>query len=122
MTRRRGIHSDWRGLTVVITCRLVSRYLWTTASIDVWLDGNRILRTGGVLKRRGSSTETFHLGNTQHEATVSWGAGRFLSFPCTLTIDGIVVAESPVFIENGWLLLTPLGLAIGVVLARHLRH
>ncbi len=68
MTKRRGSRAVWYGVPIIITCRLIRRYVWTTASIDVWVDGNRVLESGGVLKMTGSHAESFHFRNTTHEA------------------------------------------------------
>jgi hypothetical protein len=118
VTKRRGSRAVWNGVPVIITCRLIKRYVWTTASIDIWVDGNLVLRSGGVLRITGSRTESFYFDTATHEATLAWRAGRLLSFPFKLVIDGTVVVESRVFIENWWLLFWPLYLAIGLVFAR----
>lgn len=101
----------WQDRTVDVQARLVPRYLWNTASIDVLVDGQQILRTGGQLKLKGSHSGTFtHAGST-HNAELSWKFGGLsLSFPYELRIDGATVATSRVHIRN-W----PVGLIAAVV-------
>jgi hypothetical protein len=64
----------WQGGTLDVQARLVPRYLWNTASIDVFLDGRPILRTGGQLKLTGSQTATFTYADTAHTAELSLGS------------------------------------------------
>lgn len=102
----------WQGSPVDVQARLVPRYLWNTASVDVFLDGQRILRTGGQFKFTGSFSTTFtHAGST-HKAELSWGlCGLSFSFPYRLRIDGVPVADSRVRIRN-W----PVALIVAAVL------
>ncbi len=95
----------WRGCTVEVTARLVPRYLWSTASIDVHLDGRCILRTGGQRKIVGSSTAEFQHDGESHTVALSWDQVRSdgfagLSFPFHLSIDDAKVAASEVPVEN----------------------
>ena len=91
---------QWHGSTVEVTARLIPRFLWTTASIDVFIDGECVLRTGGQLKIIGSSsTEFFHRGRV-HQVELSWGMGSLEGFPYQLWIDGSKVAVSRVLIQN----------------------
>jgi hypothetical protein len=116
--KRPGPNVPWNGVAVLVTSRLISRFAWTTASIDVWVDGNRVLRSGGALRFTGNHTETFHLGDATHEAKLTWGTGWLRSFPYKLEIDGTVVAESRVVTENWWLIFWPFLLAMGFVFVR----
>lgn len=103
----------WQGNTVEVQARLVPRFLWNTASIDVFLEGQRILRTGGQLKFTGSRIATFSHSGSIHTAELNWGFSGFsFSLPYRLQIDGVPVAASRVRIQN-W----PLGVAIGIMLA-----
>ena len=52
----------WEGSAVEVRARVVPRYLWTTTSIDVFVDGRCILKTGGQMKAVGSSFAEFHHG------------------------------------------------------------
>jgi hypothetical protein len=119
---RHGSSVAWNGVAVMVTSRLVSRYFWTTASIDVWLDGNRVLSSGGVLRVTGNHTESFRFGDATHQAKLTWGAGWLRSFPFKLEVDGTLVAESRVVTENWWLVFWPLFLAIGFVFVRQVLH
>lgn len=97
----------WNGRTVEVTARLVPRYLWTTASIDVFLDGECILRTGGQMKAIGFSEAGFHHDGSVHVARLSWGSAHQLSFPFQLWIDGAKVMVSDVAVANPVLFLMP---------------
>jgi len=103
---------QWQGSPVDVQARLVPRYLWNTASVEIFLDGQRILRTGGQFKFTGSYSTTFtHAGGT-HKAELSWGlCGLSFSFPYRLRIDGAPVADSRVRIRN-W----PVALVVAAVL------
>ena len=92
--------ANWNGHTVVVTSTLISRYLWQTASIDVFVDENCVLRTGGQAKITGSHRETFHFAGSTHEAALSWGRAGLRSFPVQLTIDGQKIVDSRVRTAN----------------------
>jgi hypothetical protein len=119
---RHGTDVDWNGVAVLVRSRLIRRYLWTTASIDVWVDGNCVLRSGGAPQFTGNHTETFHFGHTTHQAKLTWGAGWLRSFPFKLEIDGTVVAESRVVTENWSLVFWPFFLAMAFVVVQQLLH
>jgi hypothetical protein len=91
----------WQGSTVDVQARLVPRFLWNTASIDVFLDGQPILRTGGRFKFTGSHSSPFtHAGST-HTAELSWGfCGLSFSIPYQLRVDDAPVVASRVQIRN----------------------
>jgi hypothetical protein len=104
---------SWHGSTVDVQARCVPRFLWTTASIDVFLDGRCILQTGGQLKITGSHSATFTHSNLTHSTKLSWQRTGFsFSFPYELEIDSVSVAKARVHIRN-W----PLMLVGGVLLA-----
>jgi hypothetical protein len=102
----------WKDSTVDVQARLVPRFLWNTASIDVFLDKQCILRTGGQLKVTGSHSATFTHSGSTHTAELSWGYGLLFSFPYKLRIDGTPVSESRVRVQN-W----PLGLFVAFLVA-----
>jgi len=102
----------WNGSQVEVQAHLVPRFLWSTASIDVFLDGQCILRTGGQLKAVGSHSATFRHSDSEHRAELSWGVGFFRSFPYQLRIDGAPVSDARVYVRN-W----PLGLITSLLLA-----
>lgn len=103
---------QWQGSPVDVQARLVPRYLWNTASVEVFLAGQRILRTGGQFKFTGSFSTTFTHGGGAHKAELSWGmCGLSFSFPYQLRIDGAPVADSRVRIRN-W----PVALVVAAVL------
>ena len=107
----------WQGRVVEVKARLVPRFLWNTASIDVFLDGQCILRTGGKLNLTGSHSATFDHSGSTHTAEVSWGFSGFsFSFPYRLQIDGVPVVTSRVHVENWWMAVA-VGIVFGLVLA-----
>ena len=101
----------WRGSAVEVQARLVPRFLWNTASINVFLDGRCILRTGGKLNLTGSHSATFDHSGSTHTAELSWGfSGLSFSFPYRLQFDGVPVVASRVHVENWWT-----GIAVGIL-------
>ena len=91
----------WRGCLVDVQARLIARYLWHTASLEVILDGRTILQTGGQLKASGSCSTTFMHASTTHTAELSWGISMLgLSFPYQLRIDGVPIVASRVKVRN----------------------
>jgi hypothetical protein len=95
----------WEGSTVEVRARIVPRFLWTTASIDVYLDGRCILKTGGQMKAVGSTLAEFYHGGAAHTAALSWGQARMshslsLTFPYQLFFDGAKIIVSDVSVEN----------------------
>jgi hypothetical protein len=108
----------WQGRTLDVQARLVPRYLWNTASIDVFLDGQPILRTGGQLKLTGSQSATFTYAAAAHTAELSWGSsGLSFSFPYQLRIDGALVAASRAHIRNWPVAVVVLAVSMAVLLA-----
>ena len=111
--------ASWNGVSIQVTARTVPRYLFTTASIDVMVDGRQVIGTGGVLKRTGSHQVSFQIGNLSHRATLSWGVGSPASFPFRLQIDEALVLEGRVPTKNWWLGLWPwtVAVALGILAA-----
>ena len=103
---------QWQGSRVDVRARLIPRFLWTTASIDVFLDEQCILRTGGQMKCTGSYSTTFTHSGSAHTAELAWGYGFLFSFPYKLRIDGTAVSEARVRVQN-W----PLGLIFAFLVA-----
>jgi hypothetical protein len=116
-----GAKTRWHGSTIEVTARIVPRYLWTTASIDVFLDGRCILRTGGQMRIIGSSSAEFHHDGSVHTAELSWENVHdrgFIrpGFPYQLRIDGTKVAVAEVAVENPGLILIPLLVLVSPIL------
>ena len=107
---------QWQGKPVLVTSKLVPRILWQTASIDVSIDGERILRTGGKFKYKGAHADRFRRSGAQHEAVLAWGISGLRSFPVQLSIDGEPVLESRVHISNWPLSLWPLAIPLALLL------
>jgi hypothetical protein len=105
---------QWQGSAVEVRARLIPRFLWTTASIDVFLDGQCILRTGGQMKVLGSHSTSFSHSGSTHTADLSWGnpGASLRYFPYKLRIDGAPISEARVYVQN-W----PVGLVIAFLIA-----
>jgi len=116
----RTVSTSWVGVPVLVTSRFISRYAWTTATIEVAVNGRSILSTGGVMKITGSTTTTFEHNGTRHEAKLSWGRGSVFSFPVKLEIDGALVADSRVGLSNWWLAFWPFTVTIMIGLLIYL--
>jgi hypothetical protein len=96
----------WHDANLTMRARAVPRYLWSTVSIEVFVEGTCVLRTGGERREVGFVTHCFDYDGNAHEATLSWGKCMLGSFPCKLTIDGNDVSGSPVVVENWWAVAT----------------
>lgn len=92
---------NWRGSEIRVTAKLVPRFLWSTASIDVFIKNKCILQTGGQLKITGAYSTSFtDDAGGHHRAELAWGRASLRSFPFRLQIDGEPIADSRVKIEN----------------------
>jgi len=98
---------SWKGKKVRVRARLVPRFLWTTSSIDVYLDGECAFRTGGKLAVIGSHSAAFRGAGSEHRMELSWGRSRNFFFPYQLRIDGVMVDEARVQVENSQMMLIP---------------
>jgi hypothetical protein len=107
--------TQWNGCAIEVTARLIPRFLWSTASIDVFLDGRCILRTGGQLGFTGSSWAVFHHARSLHKVELSWERAIGHAFPYRLTIDDDEVAASLVFVENLAFFVIPAALVVGSI-------
>ena len=115
--------ASWHGKQVTVKALLVPRYLWTTASIIVAIDGERILQTGGQLKIVGSCSSPFTDADGQHIAELRWGIGWFPSFPYRLCIDGTELLSSRVRVYNWPLIALPLAAYVLLLaLFHHVLH
>lgn len=113
--------TNWNGVSVRVSARVVPRYAWLTTSIDVAVDDRTVLRTGGVLKVVGVRSEAVNLAGAQRQMELSWGRFTGGSFPFSLAIDGAVVLESRVAAPYWWLAFWPyaaLAALLGIALAR----
>jgi len=91
---------EWRGQSIEVTARLIPKFLWTTASIDLFVNSTCVLRTGGKMKVIGSSSARFEDSGTAHDVELRWGWPRPRWFPIKVLIDGDIVADSRAFVEN----------------------
>jgi hypothetical protein len=78
----------------------VPRYLWATVSIDVLVDGEPVLRTGGQASLLGLCRSKFRRQGKAHRAELSWGKMASGAFPFMLRIDEELVLASEVPVEN----------------------
>jgi hypothetical protein len=91
---------SWQNKLVRVEARPVLRFMWTTVSIDVYLDDQCILRTGGKYERNGTYSTSFSFGGSEHRAEVTWGRYRQRHFPYQLRIDGELIDDSQVRVKN----------------------
>jgi|SRR6266480_4945490 len=107
---------EWKGQPVFVTATLIPRFLWQTASIDVYVNSECILRTGGRFKFIGSHTSQFNQSGTSHEAELRWGLASLRSFPFQLSIDGERVLKSRVYTTNWPLAQWPWAIVLALVI------
>ena len=106
------------GHTFAVRGRLVPRRLFTTASLDVWIDGCCVLRSGGVPQAGGRVEADVELNDGAHVVALAWGTAKGAAFPVVVTLDGVVVEERDVEIDNTWLLLVfPVVVAVCIGIA-----
>ena len=119
--------STWNNRNITVNAWYIPKFLWTTASIDVFLDQECILRTGGQAKLTGGHSGAFTHEGAQHQVELTWGqsTGDF-AFPYRVFIDAQPVDEGIVRVENRHMMFIPAILIVAVVvlimgfLARHL--
>ena len=99
----------WQGSDLEVRSEVIPRYFWMTASIDVFFDGSCILRTGGVLRLRGTQRVEFTHGDENHVLELAWRSPILgVHFPYRLFIDGHAIMDwSRVRPRNWPLLLIP---------------
>lgn len=105
----------WGGKTIEVRARLVPQFLWTTASIEVFLGGDCILRTGGQAKLTGSHAGSFKDRGIEHPIELlNWGWSWGFYFPYQLFIDGARIAseDSKVQIDNCRMAFVPISLLV----------
>ena len=108
--------AEWKGQPVLVTSKLIPRFLWQTASIDVYVNKQCVLQTGGQFKATGSHTSQFRDAGKAHEALLKWGHATLRSFPIEFLIDGERVLEARVYTSNWLIGLVPwVGLGLAVI-------
>jgi len=116
---------NWRDRTLEVKARVLPKYLWSTASIDVYLDDAAIIRTGGVMRLKGLNEVQFDEGGETHSVALSWRSpAQGMSFPYQLSVDGKIVLESEVRPPNWPMFLMPvfIGSALLVLIGLAVRH
>jgi hypothetical protein len=111
MKRKPQLEAAWGLENVRVTARLVPRYIFMSASINVEVGGQQVFVTDGVYKLVGSQLHTFEHQGKNHTGEISWGRAKRAAFPVKLIIDGEPVLESTVRISNWWLMYWPFFLA-----------
>jgi hypothetical protein len=106
----------WHGSKLEVRARPVPRYLWTTVSIDVLLDGEPVLCTGGQASLLGKCRSRFRREGKAHKAELSWGKMANGAFPFMLRIDEELVLASEVPVENWGIVLAGWIAALAFVL------
>ena len=106
--------ADWNGLPVAVSARLVPRFAWQTASIELVIGEQVVMRTGGVFKFVGQVAGSFEARGGSHQATLEWGRGTLRSFPYKLAVDGVPLRRGRVNVDNWWVGLWP-WLLVGIV-------
>lgn len=109
--------ATWNDLPVSVSARLVPRFAWQTASIDLVIGDQVVMRTGGAFKFVGQVASSFEARGTRHVAKLEWARGTLRSFPYQLAVDGIALRTGRVSIENRWIGLWP-WLAVGGIVLR----
>lgn len=71
----------WNGFVLRVSARLVRRYAWQTASIELVTDDTLVAETGGALKFVGVVTQAFEIQGVSHVVKIQWGRGMLKSFP-----------------------------------------
>ena len=108
--------ATWNGLPVAVSARLVPRFAWQTASIDLVIGDEVVMRTGGAFKLVGHVAGPFEVRGSRHEARLDLGRGTLRSFPYKVAVDGIALKSGRVSIDNWWLGLWPWLAVGGIVL------
>jgi hypothetical protein len=83
----------------------------------VYLNGECVFRTGGKISPTGSHRAAVRIGDSEHKIEVAWGRSRNLCFPYQLRIDGELVTESQVQVENQPLMIIPAFFMFAVMFA-----
>jgi hypothetical protein len=109
----RGNLISWENSAVEVKAELVPRYLYTTASIDVYVDGSCILRTGGVWRFWGTQGADFMHGGKSHLAELSWGSAKSLWY--ALKIDGQCILKGDLIPRNFPAIMIPAALAMAFI-------
>src|ERR1041385_4020246 len=109
---------SWCGETISVRAHLVPKYLWTTASIDVYLGRRCILQTGGKPRVAGLCRAEFEHQGSAHLAELFWDRARVSIFPFSLIIDDARILDSFVEIENRkWSIIPALAITAAAALS-----
>jgi len=103
----------WKQHTITTKAYSLAKLAWVVASIDVLLDDEPILKTGGQFRFRGSCLETFTDEDETHVVELSYGMSFWgTSFPYSVKIDDKEVANGRVKVENWYLIWWLLSLTL----------
>ncbi|MBI5497218.1 MAG: hypothetical protein HY904_19550 [Deltaproteobacteria bacterium] len=95
-----GVRLVHAGIPFRLRARTVPRYLWSTASIDVYVDGVPVLVTGGRSGMTGSVSSQFSWEGRAHNLELHWGAYASRGFPVRLVVDGEPTEERVVPVQG----------------------
>lgn len=109
---------EWNGRPVEVTSWLIPRFLWQTASSDVYIDQQCVLKTCGPLKSVGGSKAIFEHSGAVHTMDLTWGRPNLRSFPIEVTIDGSRLPSARVITGNWPLAFWPVVAALAVVISK----
>ncbi len=96
---------QWEGHKILINCRLSPKYLWLATESIVKVDDIEIARGGGFLrtdKLKGTFLHNNHLCELYLEAKSD--SRSILDGPYKLYIDGNLISEGRLVVDNNWLL------------------
>jgi hypothetical protein len=114
-------HARWNGSDFSVTARLLPHRAFFAASIDVHVDRETKLRTGGVFKLLGEHKEEVLISGSRRAMVLSWGRAAPRSFPVKLTVDEEVVLEGNVQISNWYVAYWPWALIASLLVWQQLR-
>lgn len=118
------------GRAITVAARLVPKFLWFTAAIEVFVDGQRLLSSGGRLALSGTEAAFFNgIDGSPHDLQLSWNAltgysgysrysryGLVPQLHYTLVVDGSARARGEVGAQNWWMRFAGLALVLTAVL------
>ena len=107
---------NWQNGKLDVRARMTPKYLWTTASIDVYLDEFCILKTGGQLTTKGMKISDFQYNGLNHVVELSWTPPRNgLFYPFRLAINQKIVDNAEVYVRNWPMAIIGALMIVGIV-------
>ena len=94
------LNTQWNNADIDIQASFMPNRLWLAATIDVLLNQEKILATGGKLRFKGKYEEQFKRDGVKHMVRLEWGQFWLHTVPCTLYIDDQQILQGKVNIRN----------------------